>query len=600
MKKLIFTDNDQGGIIQIANIKGGVGKSTIATNLAASLAARGQTLIIDLDVQGCATAALGKDPASFKKSSYNLFTKRYYLPETLMPHLNSRSIKGAIRNFTRRFFFGKDIITDLTVPVMPGLDLIPANASLFGRITKGKIRNFIFSLRVCREYYKYIIIDTASVWDDIVRTIFVNADLNLIPVTLNALSTKSLKEYINEIAKLLRKHPNVNVRIIKNEVYGTSSSLNKGKTRTMNENRSYLHSLFESFAAQSGDNETALPRSIVLNLEIPEASIIRSAQDSGLSVVQLRNIGSLRKSFEQLTDAVQFLLNRIHNAKPKKIDIKFEIDAYARIFLKAAVFLFAALFSLSTTEGKIPPVRTPAQLEKTEVAPIIHTFRSDESLYKVAKYAISEYRALIPNNIWLDKYIREIIQNHNLIARETRQPYINNAYTIPIGTEITLYPPSFLRNRNYQLDYRLFTYYKSLVKEEMPYITGLWANRGIGGGTPHEGVDIACPLGTVIICPSDGTARLEWSTRGGNTVCVYKDDYMLMFCHMDKRFVQHGEKIIKGQPIGTVGMTGVTSGPHLHFGYAIKSPRGRSYDFIDPNNWVFRQNFIQNELVKSE
>ncbi|MBL8028291.1 MAG: M23 family metallopeptidase, partial [Fibrobacteres bacterium] len=339
---------------------------------------------------------------------------------------------------------------------------------------------------------------------------------------------------------------------------------------------------------------------IVLNLEIPEASIIRSAQDSGLSVVQLRNTGSLKKAFEQLTDAVQFLLNRIHNVKPHKMNVRYEIHAYMRSLAKAAVFIFAALFSMNTIEGNIPPVRTPAQLEKTEIEPIVHKFANDETLFRVAKHAISEYRALITNNSWLEKYLREIIQNHNFTAKERNQPYIHNTYAIPAGTEIVFYPPSFIRNKNYPLDSKLFAYYKSLIKDDLPYITGLWANRGTGGGTPHEGVDIACPMGTTIISPSDGVAKLDWSPRGGTTVMIYKDDYMLMFCHMDKRFVQHGERVIKGQPIGSVGMTGVTSGPHLHFGYAIKSPRGSSYDFIDPNNWVFRQNFIQKEIDKTE
>src|SRR4030042_4218649 len=76
-KTLIFADTDKGGIIHVANIKGGVGKSTVATNLASSLAQKGPTLVIDLDAQGSATHALGKEPGEYQFSSWNLFRSRY-------------------------------------------------------------------------------------------------------------------------------------------------------------------------------------------------------------------------------------------------------------------------------------------------------------------------------------------------------------------------------------------------------------------------------------------------------------------------------------------------------------------------------------------
>ncbi len=96
-KKIIFADTDAGGVIQVANIKGGVGKSTIATNLAACLSDRGSTLLIDFDVQGSATSALGKDPSTAKYSSFDLLNKRYYQPSTFRPLENSSAKKISIQ-----------------------------------------------------------------------------------------------------------------------------------------------------------------------------------------------------------------------------------------------------------------------------------------------------------------------------------------------------------------------------------------------------------------------------------------------------------------------------------------------------------------------
>ena len=75
-----------GKIIALVNQKGGVGKTTSSINLAASLGALNQkVLLVDLDPQGNATTGVGINKADIKKSTYDLITDRCSLEKTIVP-----------------------------------------------------------------------------------------------------------------------------------------------------------------------------------------------------------------------------------------------------------------------------------------------------------------------------------------------------------------------------------------------------------------------------------------------------------------------------------------------------------------------------------
>jgi chromosome partitioning protein len=73
-------------VMAVANQKGGVGKTTTATNLGACLAELGlRTLIIDLDPQANATTGLGLDPRSLETSMYDVILREVPLDDTIEP-----------------------------------------------------------------------------------------------------------------------------------------------------------------------------------------------------------------------------------------------------------------------------------------------------------------------------------------------------------------------------------------------------------------------------------------------------------------------------------------------------------------------------------
>jgi cellulose biosynthesis protein BcsQ len=606
---LIFTDSDIGGTLHIANIKGGVGKSTVATNLAASLSKRGPTLIIDLDVQGSASVALGYDTDGFTRSSWELFKTRFSSPESTddQPKPFLKNITDKINIVEQRFFrqvFGYDSIISLIVTVQPCLDLIPAGSDLFKVPSIFHLQNLIYNLKICRQYYKYIIIDTPSVWNNLTKHLYMHCDLNLIPVTLNALSTKSLRDYLSNVRTLAMRHCNIKIRIIKNEVFGKQDSKLVGKTKTMAENRKYLETLCEQVTFRGSSGISLLPQSIMFDIEIPESATVRNAQDEGKSVHEYQQNGSVARIFDELAKQVQFVLNAHQNTH--HATLTFEQLSFVPKILAACILLFLFSFNTSVKNLSSPRPVAPQQLVEPSGGLFAHTFKEGESMYKVAKYAICRFRAKVPSHEDVSSYIHEMVTIHNH-TRINGEPKITQVSSLPNGLTVTFYPPQSLQNQNEKHLVPVYTFFMSMVNDKFAYITGDWCERGTGGGQPHYGIDVAGKFGSKIYSPMDGNIVLKSNETGGKMVGVIKDGTVLFFAHLDVRLVKEGEKIKSGQAIGTIGMTGRTTGPHVHIGYGIKSQTRNDISFgknnfriTDPKLFFYRKLFIDNIALASK
>ena len=98
----------------------------------------------------------------------------------------------------------------------------------------------------------------------------------------------------------------------------------------------------------------------------------------------------------------------------------------------------------------------------------------------------------------------------------------------------------------------------------------------------HKGVDIAAWRGTSVAAPNSGKVRITARFKGtGNTVLLdHGHGVYSIYMHLRKVKVKRNDLVEKGTIIGTVGSTGQSTGPHLHWGVYVNG------NAVDPFQWI--------------
>ena len=99
----------------------------------------------------------------------------------------------------------------------------------------------------------------------------------------------------------------------------------------------------------------------------------------------------------------------------------------------------------------------------------------------------------------------------------------------------------------------------------------------------HKGIDIAYRRGIEVVSAANGKViERKYDPMGFGNYLVIRHSYgfATKYAHMDNVYVEEGDTVTQGQKIGTMGNTGMSTGPHLHFEVRIGS------QVVDPQRFL--------------
>ena len=102
----------------------------------------------------------------------------------------------------------------------------------------------------------------------------------------------------------------------------------------------------------------------------------------------------------------------------------------------------------------------------------------------------------------------------------------------------------------------------------------------------HEGVDLAGPAGQPVYATGDGvveSTQVNFSGYGNVIVIDHGFGYKTRYAHLKEINVTAGQVVIRGDKIGTLGSSGLSTGPHLHYEVIYRGVQINPWNYLNPD-----------------
>jgi len=300
--------------------------------------------------------------------------------------------------------------------------------------------------------------------------------------------------------------------------------------------------------------------------------IFRDLQLKIADLAELRSLPDVRKSLDMIRPGDVIQLTHLDG----------EIKSLTRRINETATLSVTRAeegFSASMVEN---PLETEERMLRGTVDSSLYvavnsiggTDRLAVSLADVFKYDIDFVNSVRPGDSFVVAHEQqfqdgEFVRDGNILAAEfvnSGKTYRAVRYVSPEG-RVEYYTPdgrpvrkAFLR---YPVDYARISSGYNLARRH-PVLNRIRA---------HRGIDFAAPSGTPIKAAGAGrvVSRGKNGGYGNNVVLAHKNGVTTLYAHMSRfaRGLAVGDRVTQGQVIGYVGMTGLASGPHVHYEYRV-------------------------------